>query len=256
VPGRRVQRASFHRLGALLMIRFLMVILVLTSVAEARSEPATENEEAREQAQTVTKDPESRHGGAAQTQLERFGRNLQSLQARFRQLVIGSDGEVLEQGEGQLWLRKPNLFRWRLEGEFPELIVADGERVWIFYEALEQVTVRRQAGLAMDSPLLLLGDPSNLERQFRLAELGEVDGRALLELTPRAAEAEFERVILGLLGDLPVTMLLEDSFGLRTEIRFEDLQRDPPLAPDLFQFDPPAGVDLVGDLDGLSLANE
>ena len=46
-------------------------------------------------------------------------------------------------------------------------------------------------------------------------------------------------------------MTLEDAFGLRTEILFEDLRRNEPLDEALFRFESPAGVDLVGDVEGL-----
>ena len=38
-------------------------------------------------------------------------------------------------------------------------------------------------------------------------------------------------------------MILEDAFGLRTEIRFHDVQRNPPLDASLFSFEPPVGVE-------------
>jgi outer membrane lipoprotein carrier protein len=43
-------------------------------------------------------------------------------------------------------------------------------------------------------------------------------------------------------------MIMEDAFGLRTELRFEEIQRNPVLDEGLFMFEPPAGVDLLGDL--------
>jgi outer membrane lipoprotein-sorting protein len=41
---------------------------------------------------------------------------------------------------------------------------------------------------------------------------------------------------------------MEDAFGLRTEIRFESLERNPVLEPGLFEFTPPDGVDVIGAL--------
>ncbi|NIP19444.1 MAG: outer membrane lipoprotein chaperone LolA, partial [Xanthomonadales bacterium] len=94
--------------------------------------------------------------GPARTRLELFSEGLESLHAWFSQTITSQDGRVESEGAGQVWLSRPALFRWVYEGEFPELIVADGERVWLYDEVLEQVTVKPQSDLVDDSPLMLL----------------------------------------------------------------------------------------------------
>ena len=155
----------------------------------------------------------------------------------------------MEQGEGEVWVSRPNRFRWAYSGEFPELIVADGERVWLFDEVLEQVTVKGQSGLAEDSPLMLLTDMETLDEQFDVTELGAWEGVQLLELTSRGGEAQFDRVMLGMAGDELRIMALEDAFGMRTEIEFAEVVRNPGLEMDLFEFSPPEGVDIISDVE-------
>lgn len=183
----------------------------------------------------------------ARAQLERFSHGLESLQARFHQVITGPDGRIEEQGAGEIWLQRPALFRWSYAGEFPELIVADGERVWQYDEFLEQVSVKPQSQRAEDSPMLLLTDPAGLESQFRAAEAGDFEQVRLLELVARQPESEFERVLLGFQDDELRLMILEDAFGMRTEIRFEAVSRNPPLSAELFRFEVPEGADVIGD---------
>jgi outer membrane lipoprotein carrier protein len=190
--------------------------------------------------------------GPARSQLEQFSQDLQTLQASFDQLVMGTDGSVEDESAGRLWLSRPQLFRWEYGGDFPELLVADGEHVWIYDEMLEQVTVKDQSRLSSDSPLTLLTDLSRLDEQFEVRELGDDNGMQLLELKARRQDAEFERVLLGLRGQTLVLMAMEDAFGLRTEIRFRDIERNPPLDRDLFRFDPPPDTDVLGDYPGVS----
>jgi len=90
--------------------------------------------------------------GPARVQLEQFANGLKSLHARFDQQVINTDGLVEEKSSGQLWIAHPNRFRWEYGGDFPELVVADGEKVWLYDEMLEQVTIRQQSSLTADSP--------------------------------------------------------------------------------------------------------
>jgi len=186
--------------------------------------------------------------GPARTQLEQFSQDLQTLQASFDQLVIGVDGAIEDESAGRLWLSRPQLFRWEYGGEFPELLVADGDHVWIYDEMLEQVTVKDQSRLSSDSPLTLLTDLSHLDEQFEVRELGDGNGMHLLELKARSQEAEFERILLGLRDDTLLLMAMEDAFGLRTEIRFRDIERNLALDASLFRFDPPPDTDVLGDL--------
>lgn len=186
--------------------------------------------------------------GPARALLERFTAGLDSLHARFEQKVIANDGEVQDRSAGEVWLQRPQRFRWAYGGDFPELVVADGERVWIYDEALEQVTVKDQSEAAADSPLTLLTDSGRLERQFEVREAGEASGLQLLELRSRSADSGFERVLLGFDGEALRLMIMEDAFGLRTELRFDAIRRNPELDPALFRFVPPEGVDVIGDL--------
>ena len=188
--------------------------------------------------------------GPARAQLDAFSRQLETLRAEFTQQVLRDDGSVEDSSSGRVWLQRPDRFRWEYGGDFPERVIADGSQLWIYDEVLEQVTVREQSELGADSPLLLLTDPDRIEEQFLLREMGEFDGMQLLELKARDAEAEFERILLGLQDDQLRMMVMEDAFGLRTEIRFQQVERNVELDPALFRFDPPEGVDVIGGLSG------
>lgn len=181
-------------------------------------------------------------------QLQRFAEGLDTFTADFAQRVIGRDGAVEDESAGQVWLRQPHNIRWEYGGEFPELVVADGLTIWIYDQVLEQVTVKPQSEFAADSPLSLLNDIGSLDEQFEVREAGEMEGMVLLELRAIKTEAEFERVLLGLQGDELRLMAMEDAFGLRTEIRFTGLLRNPPLEARLFFFYPPEGTDIIGEL--------
>lgn len=188
--------------------------------------------------------------GSAREQLNRFSSGLETLHARFEQKVISADGAVEDSSAGQVWLSRPQRFRWEYGGEFPEVVVADGTRVWIYDVTLEQVTVKDQSTASADSPLTLLTEPARLDEQFEVREAGDASGLQLLELRSRSMETGFERILLGLVDEGLKLMIMEDAFGLRTELRFDEIQRNPVLDEGLFIFEPPAGVDLLGDLSG------
>ena len=184
--------------------------------------------------------------GPARAGLERFTSELERLQADFTQTVKTQDGRVQDQTQGKVWLQNPDKLRWVYSGEFPEIIVADGKNIWIYDESLEQVTVKPQSDRTTDSPLMILTDVSRLDAQFQVTELGDFEDMLLLELKSLDSESEFERILLGLTGDMIRMMAMEDAFGQRTEIHFQNVLMNPPIDSALFLFTPPEGTDVVG----------
>jgi outer membrane lipoprotein carrier protein len=184
--------------------------------------------------------------GPARTQLERFAEGLDTFQADFIQTVRSQDGRVQDETRGSAWLKIPDKLRWVYSGDYPEVIVADGTNLWIYDESLDQVTVKPQSDDAADSPLMLLADISLLDEQFSVTELGDFEDMSLLELRSLDTETEFERILLGLDDNGVRMMIMEDAFGQRTEIRFDQVRKNPALDPQLFSFDPPPDADLVG----------
>jgi outer membrane lipoprotein carrier protein len=193
----------------------------------------------------TSSDEESANGRVA---LERFASDLSTFHATFEQVVLNSDGEIQDANEGEMWLSRPSLFRWEYGGDFPEVIVADGEKIWIYDVSLEQITVKDQSSLASDSPLTLLTDLTRLDQQFEVRDLGADEGLVYVELRSINDDAEFDRVLLGIEGQDLKLIAMEDAFGLRTEIRLISSNRNPELASDHFAFEPPENVDIVGDI--------
>lgn len=184
----------------------------------------------------------------ARAQLDAFSGGVQGLETTFEQRVYDPDRRMVELATGKVGLNKPRQFRWEVLQPYPQLIVADGDHVWIHDPDLEQVTVRKQAHEEQGSPLAVLIDPAELERQFKVAEGAEADGLAWLELQPRQAEdVPFERARLGFDAQGLAVMEMFDGLGQRTEVRFGDWQRDPAFAPGSFAFTPPEGTEVVGE---------
>ena len=184
--------------------------------------------------------------GPARAELERFTSELVTFQAEFTQTVKSQDGRVQDRTVGEVWLQTPDKLRWVYSGDFPEVIVADGNNIWIYDEALQQVTIKPQSDQSTDSPLMILADVSRIDQQFRVTELGDYEGMLLLELKSLDPDSEFERILLGLNSAGIRMMAMEDAFGQRTEINFENVLINQVTDPGLFNFVPPDGTDVVG----------
>lgn len=184
----------------------------------------------------------------ARAQLEQFSSAVQNLSASFEQTAFDPDGRMTERSSGDLALARPNRFRWDYLEPDAQRIVADGDNIWIYDVELEQVSVRPQAEDDRQSPLSVLLDPAALEEQYEIESLDTPDDHSWLRLRPKTPDGAFDYVDLGLADDTLVLMRMVDSIGQRTEIRFSDWRRNTALAPASFQFQPPPGVDVVGDI--------
>ena len=111
------------------------------------------------------------HAGARE-QLDVFSKDIQGLSANFSQRVFDSRGDLKESSSGKVQLQAPRQFRWEYLKPFPQLLVADGDHIWIYDPDMEQVTVRQQSLEEQNSPLAMLIDPAEMERQFIAKEGG------------------------------------------------------------------------------------
>ena len=181
-------------------------------------------------------------------QLASFTKNLKGLDGRFEQRVYDPNGRQTEVATGSVRLSAPRQFRWEYQPPSAQLIVADGDRIWIYDADLEQVTVRNQNSSEQASPLALLIDPVELDRQYKVVEAGKTDGMEWLELTPKKPDdAPFLKARLGFGPQGLARMELNDTLGQRTVLAFSAWTRNPTFAKNLFHFVPPPGVDVVGD---------
>ena len=192
--------------------------------------------------------PALAHAGPARDRLESFAKNLDAVRGDFVQQVYDVEGRLDETSRGSLALQAPRLFRWSYEAPYPQLIVADGDNVWIYDEDLEQVTVKKQSLEEAQSPLTVLTDLSQLDRDYTVSESGEKDKLQWLTLVPKADEAPFRKAMLGFDADAKLgRMVLEDTLGQRNEIAFAHWEVNPKLDAATFRFVPPDGVDVVGE---------
>ena len=183
---------------------------------------------------------------SARSKLDAFAKGITSIAADFEQQVQDPNGGG-RTSRGTLVLKAPRQFRWDVTAPHKHLIVADGEKVWIYDPDLEQVTVRAQGTEEAHSPLTVLTDLSQLDRDFTAGEQGEHDGMTWLRLKSKDKEPQFSYCDLGFDVEGLARMRFEDTLGNTTEIRFAHWQRNPKLAADAFKFTPPKGVDVVGD---------
>lgn len=179
--------------------------------------------------------------------LHGFFETTKTLRADFTQIVVAKNGKKPQQSAGVMMISRPGKFRWQIEKPYEQLLVGDGEKVWIYDADLRQVTVRKFDAALGSTPAALLVGGSALDKNFTLREAGERDGFEWLEALPKTADSGFEKLRLGFAGNELKAMELDDNFGQTTSLLFLRVERNAPIAAALFRFTPPAGADVIGE---------
>jgi outer membrane lipoprotein carrier protein len=208
------------------MNRFTLVALALLSMLVGTAQAAT---------------------GPARARLDAFATGLHSLTGHFSQTLTDLNGHTSKNSSGTLALQAPRQFRWDTLAPYKQTIVADGSRVWMYDPELEQVTVRVQSSEEAHSPLTVLTDLKQMDKDFKVVEQGEHDGLAWLRLSSTAKDPQFDYADLGFDANGLARMTFRDQLGSTTDIRFSGWQRNAPIPPATFNFVPPKGADVIGD---------
>lgn len=164
----------------------------------------------------------------------------------FTQTVVGRAGRKPQQSSGSFAFQRPGKFRWIYETPYSQLLVCDGHKLWSYDKDLNQVSIKTIGDALGATPAALLAGES-LDKNFVLKDDGAGDGIEFVAATPKAQDASFERIRIGLVSNLPRTMEIHDNFGQVTLLNFQNFTSNPDLPASLFQFTPPPGADVAGE---------
>ena len=177
--------------------------------------------------------------------LREFTRDVKSGRAAFTQTVTSPDGAKKKTSAGSFEFSRPNRFRFAYSKPFEQLIVSDGQKVWLHDIDLNQVSVRQLDQALGATPAALLAGGS-LERDFELSALPTRDGLDWAQATPRAKDGSVTQLKVGFRGKELAALEIVDAFGQRSLLQFSAVQQGVAVPAERFRFVPPAGVDVIG----------
>lgn len=126
---------------------------------------------------------------------------VQGFYAKFSQVVKTADNQLIQEGKGELWLKRPNYFNWTMTEPDETVIISDSKDLWLYMPMVEQVTVM-PLNQAVDNRLLLLITDSQsavwhdyqVERKqntFTLKPTDNSNGYFILSVLPTGMIADF-----------------------------------------------------------------
>lgn len=170
------------------------------------------------------------------------------LQADFSQTIVDKSGKVLQHATGKMSLVRPGKFRWDVKHPTAQLVVTNGRKLWVYDPDLEQVTVRVMTKEAGESPALLLSESNEgLSQKFNVHTLPSQGNLQWFLLQPRSEESVFDAIKLGFANNQIQQMELRDDMGHITRIQFSNVTTNAMLSDTLFNFKPPAHVDVIDE---------
>jgi outer membrane lipoprotein carrier protein len=172
--------------------------------------------------------------------------HAQSLKLDFSESYLASRRPTQTES-GILYLRKPGRMRWEYTSPPGKIFLADGKDTWL-YTPDDHHAEKAPLKLSEDdrAPLAFLLGKLDFHKDFQSFESVNENGNSWIVAKPKSQnlpykEVEFLATPDGQIHKIRVT----DQDQSKLEYTFSNEQLNTPVAPGLFVFHPPAGVEVV-----------
>lgn len=183
--------------------------------------------------------------------------NIKSLSANFEQTTKatvatkapqkkGLTGQHMNQTfKGMMKVARPGKFFWETTSPSKQTIVTTGKTVWIYDPDLQQAVRQSLDDQVANTPALLLsGNTGQIMNAYRVTQPDK--GKTYYTLYPKDRDGAFQSLTISFgVNKAPSLMILEDSLGQTTQVRFNNVKVNPTIPASTFNFTPPKGTDII-----------
>ena len=172
---------------------------------------------------------------------------IQDIHANFVQFTTSASIKTTQKAEGVVYFKKPGMMKWEYKSPSKDIIVSDGNTIWIYQQDIGQVMIGNALDNATSISNNFLAGMGNLKKDFDI-ELAEQDNAAyLLKLAPKTPQPNVQKLYIA--ADkktfLVVKTILYDLMGNETKVIFENIKTKQSLSDSIFKFKIPEGVKVV-----------
>ena len=177
---------------------------------------------------------------------------MQSFQGNFQQTTIIESEARRTSASGMIAYQRPGKMRWEYQEPDPQLLVTDGNTLWLYDHLLENVTIQELAVVTDGTALAFLLGAGELtddftQRRMQKSLLDPDKSWKVLELVPNREKSAIEFLQLGVdneSGDLEV-LLFKDNSGSVRIIEFEALSYNVEFSKGFFSFEIPPSMEVI-----------
>lgn len=163
---------------------------------------------------------------------------VKSFHATFSQKVTDGSGQSVQDGEGEMWVQRPNLFNWHMTAPDESILISDGKTLWFYNPFVEQVSASWLKDATSNTPFMLIArNQSSDWKQYNVAQKGND-----FSLTPKAADGNLKQFTINVSpnGTINQFSAIEQD-GQRSSYALKS-QQNGSVSADKFKFTPPQGV--------------
>lgn len=174
----------------------------------------------------------------ASSDLQQRLNKVSSFHASFTQKVTDSSGANVQDGEGELWVKRPSLFNWHMTAPDESIIISDGKSLWFYNPFVEQATVSLLQNATSNTPFMLIArNQSSDWQQYNIKQNGDD-----FVLTPKASNGNLKQftINVGRDGTIHQFSAVEQD-DQRSSYQLKS-QQNGAVDAAKFTFTPPQGV--------------
>lgn len=171
-------------------------------------------------------------------------KSIKTLQSDFIQENFDAKNNLLQKQTGSFKVTEGGAFIWSIAAPYEQKIISDGHVLKIFDPDLEQLTVKPLDKKAQAIPLLLFsGEGEAITQQYEITN----PENEKFDLRAKDKNSLFEKLDISFKNGTPSSLSIIDSMNQKTLVSFDGVVVNQPLKSSLFQFEAPAGVDVIDE---------
>jgi len=180
----------------------------------------------------------------ASVELAQLLSQYQSYQALFVQTTFQMDGSRPQISSGEMMMERPGKFRWEIHKPMKQVIIANGDDLWVYDETLQQATLQKVSAGVGSPAYLLSNDAVQLMKQYQVTRVKR-EGKLWYQLKPISKESDFVLIQMYFSGNKLSAMWIKNNLGVISQFTFHEIKLNKPLRANFFKFTPPPGVDVL-----------
>ena len=168
--------------------------------------------------------------------------SIQSFSGHFVQTSYRNNTETVRRAKGLVSYKRPGKMRWLYEVPEEQLLVTNGETLWLFDPLLENVTIQKLEKLTDGTALSFLLGLGDLQADFNRRLISQVlltsPDALIVELEPKKAAANLSFIQLAVNPEtfnLQIIALMDQEGNYRT-IELESMHYNLVLEDNFFEF--------------------
>ena len=147
--------------------------------------------------------------------------------------------------KGTMKVERPGKFYWETTTPAKQTIVTAGRTVWIYDPDLQQAVRQSLDEQVANTPALLLsGNTAQIMKTYRITMPDA--SKTSYTLYPKQKDSAFQSLSISFgAKSVPTSMVLNDSLGQTTTVRFNNVKMNTAIPDATFNFVPPKGTDII-----------